>query len=246
MELQLIVSHTQHLPLHSTENKIKLFFFLSQHAFHPSHPMAEKSWLINSIAQSQIALWMFLHVNLHWRMSESCLYPFPYSAFPILGEIPVVLLHARWESDQSFLSPHSTLYLDSIPVYVCTVCKTEILPANDLKSWYFGLQNVLKVKRNKLSYVTVVDGIHGQQVVAMAELEVDDLQSGLDLSHLSGLSWTALPHHVLQQQAVLTDPLHRLQQVRPQIHLIPQLQLLLLVCEESRQCSGSLMLEMCR
>lgn len=69
----------------------------------------------------------------------------------------------------------------------------------------------------------MVDGVHGQQVVAVAELEVDDLQGGLDLSHLSGLSRATLPHHVLQQQAVLADPLHRLQQVRPQIHLIPQL-----------------------
>lgn len=83
----------------------------------------------------------------------------------------------------------------------------------------------------------MVDGVHGQQVVAMPKLEVDDLQGGLDLSHLSGLSRTALPHHILQQQAVLTDPLHRLQQVRPQVHLIPQLQLLLLVFEEKRQSS---------
>ena len=81
----------------------------------------------------------------------------------------------------------------------------------------------------------MVDGVHGQQVVAVAELEVDDLQGGLDLGHLSGLSWTALPHHVLQQQAVLTDPLHGLQQVGPQVHLVPQLQLLLLVYEERRQ-----------
>lgn len=87
------------------------------------------------------------------------------------------------------------------------------------------------------SYVTVMDGVHGQQVVAVAELEMDNLQSGLDLSHLSGLSRTTLPHHVLQQQAVLTDPLHRLQQVRPEVHLIPQRQLLLLVYEERRQTS---------
>jgi hypothetical protein len=32
----------------------------------------------------------------------------------------------------------------------------------------------------------------------------------------------------VQQQAVLADPLHGLQQVRPQVHLVPQLQLLLL------------------
>lgn len=87
----------------------------------------------------------------------------------------------------------------------------------------------------KLSYITVVDGIHGQQVVAVAELEMDDLQCSLNLSHLSGLSRTTLPHHVLQQQAILTDPLHRLEQVRPEVHLVPQLQLLLLVYEGRRQ-----------
>lgn len=80
----------------------------------------------------------------------------------------------------------------------------------------------------------MVNGVHGQQVVAMAELEMDDLQGNFDLSHLSVLSWPTLPHHVLQQQAVLTDPLHRLQQVGPEVHLITQLQLLLLVCEEKR------------
>lgn len=80
-----------------------------------------------------------------------------------------------------------------------------------------------------------MDGIHGQQVVAMAQLELDDLQCGLDLSHLSGLCWTTVPHHVLQQQAVLTDALHRLQQVRPQVHLIPKLQLLLLSNEAMRK-----------
>lgn len=62
----------------------------------------------------------------------------------------------------------------------------------------------------------------------MVKLEVDDLQCCLDLRDLSELFWSTLPHHVLQQQAVLTDALHRLQQVGPQVHLIPQLQLLLL------------------
>lgn len=93
------------------------------------------------------------------------------------------------------------------------------------------------VKRYKLSYITVVYGVHGQQVVAVAQLVMDDFQSSFDLSHLPGLSRSTLPHHVLQQQAVLTDPLHRLQQVRPEVHLIPQLQLLLLVYKERRQSS---------
>ncbi len=91
------------------------------------------------------------------------------------------------------------------------------------------------LKETDLSYITVEDGVHGQQVVAVAELELDDLQSGFDLSHLSSLCRATLPHHVLQQQAVLTDPLYRLQQVRPQIHLIPKLQLLLLAYKERRQ-----------
>lgn len=64
-----------------------------------------------------------------------------------------------------------------------------------------------------LPYITVVDGVHGQQVVAMAKLEMDDLQRGLDISHLSAVSGTTLPHHVLKQQAVFTDPLHGLQEV---------------------------------
>lgn len=85
-----------------------------------------------------------------------------------------------------------------------------------------------------------MDRIHGQEVVAMAKLEVHDLHGGLDLSQLSGLSRAALSHHVLQQEAVLADSLHGLQQIRPQVHFVGQLQLLLLVEEtkQSRQCTG--------
>lgn len=83
-----------------------------------------------------------------------------------------------------------------------------------------------------LSYITVLDGVHGQEVVAMAKLEMDDLQCGFDLGHLSGLSWPTICHHVLQEQAVFTDPLNGLQQVRPQVHFIAQFQLLLLEREE--------------
>lgn len=84
-------------------------------------------------------------------------------------------------------------------------------------------------------YITVLDGVHGQEVVAVAKLVMDDLQGGLDLGHLSGLSGTAVCHHVLQQQAVFTDPLNGLQQVRPQVHFIAQFQLLLLEREEKNQ-----------
>lgn len=86
-----------------------------------------------------------------------------------------------------------------------------------------------------LSYITLLDGIHGQKIVAVAKLEMDDLQSGFDFGYLSGLSWTTFHHHVLQQQAVFTDPLHGLQQVRPQVHFITQFHLLLLEHEEQNQ-----------
>ena len=77
-------------------------------------------------------------------------------------------------------------------------------------------------------HITAVDIVHGQQVVAMAKLEVDDLQGGGELRPLTGVSRATLEGHIVQQQAVLADPLHGLQQVRPQVHLVPQLQLLLL------------------
>lgn len=64
-----------------------------------------------------------------------------------------------------------------------------------------------------LPHIAVTDGVHCQQVVAMTELEVDDLQSCFHFSRLFGLSRAALPHDVLEQQAVLADPLHRLEQV---------------------------------
>ncbi len=80
------------------------------------------------------------------------------------------------------------------------------------------------------THVTVLDVVHGQQVVAVAELELDDVQRGVYLEPLvsrvrSGLTLT---QHVLQQQAVFTDALHRLQQIWGQIHLITQQLLLVL------------------
>lgn len=118
--------------------------------------------------------------------------------------------------------------------------------------WSVNLHSSQSPKDGGNPYITLVDGIHGQQVVSMAELEVDDLQGGLDLSQLSGLSRTALPHHVLQQQAVLTDPLHGLQQVGPQVHFVPELQLLLLVkgrgeqtCEDRLMCSAQMLSALC-
>lgn len=92
-----------------------------------------------------------------------------------------------------------------------------------------------RIRFPMLSYITVLDGIHGQKVVAVAKLEMDDLQSGFHFGYLSGLSWPTFHHHVLQQQAVFADPLHRPQQVRPQVHFIAQFHLLLLEHEEQNQ-----------
>lgn len=80
-----------------------------------------------------------------------------------------------------------------------------------------------------LPHIAVTDGVHCQQVVAMTELEVDDFQSCFHFSCLSGLFRATLPHEILEQQAVLADPLHGLEQVRPQVHLVAEFQLLLLV-----------------
>lgn len=85
------------------------------------------------------------------------------------------------------------------------------------------------------THITVLNVVHGEQVVAVAELELDDVQRGLYLEPLvsrmrSGLTLT---QHVLQQQPVFTDALHGLQQIRGQIHLITQ-QLLLLLQSRDR------------
>lgn len=58
---------------------------------------------------------------------------------------------------------------------------------------------------------------------------MDDFQSCFHFCCLSGLSRSTLPHDILEQQAVLADSLHRLEQVRPQVHLVAKVQLLLLV-----------------
>lgn len=81
----------------------------------------------------------------------------------------------------------------------------------------------------------MLDGIHGQEVVAVAKLEINDFQSGFDFGQLFGLSWTTFQRHVLQQQAIFADPLHGLQQVRPQVHFVPEFHLLLLEQEEQDQ-----------
>ncbi|XP_038439325.1 uncharacterized protein LOC119867479 isoform X2 [Canis lupus familiaris] len=68
------------------------------------------------------------------------------------------------------------------------------------------------------THVTASDSVHGQQVVAVAQLEADHTLGGPKLAQL--LLWdgaaASLPDQVLQQQCVLAHALHRLQQV-PQI-----------------------------
>lgn len=85
-----------------------------------------------------------------------------------------------------------------------------------------------------------MDVVHGEQVVSMAQLEAHDLESGLQLGSLPALLRPALLHHVLHQQVVLADSLHWLQQVRQQVHLISQLQLLVLhsVREKDKHTTG--------
>lgn len=80
------------------------------------------------------------------------------------------------------------------------------------------------------THVTASDSVHGQQVVAMAQLEADHTLGGPKLAQL--LLWdgaaASLPDQVLQQQCVLAHALHRLQQVGGQVHLVTQLPLLVL------------------
>lgn len=115
-----------------------------------------------------------------------------------------------------------------MPSYVRYVLclKYDVLLVSTLLYVYSSLDG--RHAQELLPHIAVADGVHGQQVVAVSELEVDDFQSCFHLGRLSALSRAALPHHVLEQQAVLADSLHRLEQVRPQVHLVAQFQLLLL------------------
>ena len=84
-----------------------------------------------------------------------------------------------------------------------------------------------------LTHVTEPDGVHGQQVVAVAKLEVDGVSGGLQgaealllLLLLLLLGGAELLQEVLQEERVLTHPLDGLQQVGGQIQPVPQDQLL--------------------
>lgn len=76
------------------------------------------------------------------------------------------------------------------------------------------------------TYVTVTDGIHGQQVISMTELKLHHLLSSTEIAQLLLLCLTALLGQVLQEQGIFAHPLNGFQQVGGQVHLIPQLHLL--------------------
>lgn len=76
------------------------------------------------------------------------------------------------------------------------------------------------------TYVTVTDGIHGQQVISMSELKLHHLLSRTEIAQLLLLCLAALLDQVLQEKGVFAHPLDRFQQVGGQVHLIPQLHLL--------------------
>lgn len=125
---------------------------------------------------------------------------------------------------------YSKAHTVPMPSYVrYALClKYDVLPCLHSAILYVCSSVEGRHAQKLLPHVAVADGVHGQQVVAVSELEVDDFQSCFHLGRLSGSARPTLPHHVLEQQAVLADSLHRLEQVRPQVHLVAQLQLLLL------------------
>lgn len=80
--------------------------------------------------------------------------------------------------------------------------------------------------RSGYTYVTVSNGVHGQQVVSMAKLELDHIGGRLQCRKLRLLCHAHLLHEVSEEQRVFAHPLNGLQQVGGQVHLIAQLQLL--------------------
>lgn len=60
----------------------------------------------------------------------------------------------------------------------------------------------------------------------MAEVELDHVGGGMKRGKLRLLSHTHLLDEVSEQESIFTHPLHRLQQVGRQVHLITQLHLL--------------------
>ena len=74
--------------------------------------------------------------------------------------------------------------------------------------------------------VAVAQRVHGQQVVAVAQLEAHHLLGRRQVGEFRLLVDAALLEQLLQQQRVLAHALHRLQQVTGQVHLVAQIRLL--------------------
>ena len=92
----------------------------------------------------------------------------------------------------------------------------------------FAFFDILIKRKCIEAYVAALDGVHSQEVVAMAELELDHLLGGAQIAELLLLRRAALLDQVLEQQGVLAHPLDGLQQVGGQVHLVPKFQLLVL------------------
>ncbi|TNN78366.1 hypothetical protein EYF80_011350 [Liparis tanakae] len=69
----------------------------------------------------------------------------------------------------------------------------------------------------------------------MAKLKLDQLLCGAEVAELLLLGLTALLDQVFQQQRVFTHPLDGLQQVGRQVHLVSELQLLILGTDNGAQ-----------
>lgn len=89
--------------------------------------------------------------------------------------------------------------------------------------WAGGKQ---EKNKSQQTHVAVSDGVHGQEVVTVAKLELDHVGGSQQCCQLRLLSGAHLLDEVSQQQRVLAHPLDRLQQVGRQIHLVAQLCLL--------------------
>lgn len=97
------------------------------------------------------------------------------------------------------------------------------------------------------AYIAASDGVHGQQVVAVAQLKLDHLLSGAEVAQLLLLGLAALFDQVFEQQSVFAHPLDGLQQVGRQVHLVPELQLLVLHVDMTGfYYSGNIILELNR
>lgn len=93
---------------------------------------------------------------------------------------------------------------------------------------YAGFSAPILLYHPNSTYITSTDGVHGEQVVSVAQLELDHLFSCSEVSELLLLRVTALLNQILQEKSVFTHPLDRLQQVGRQVHLIAQLHLFIL------------------